>query len=73
MCDSSCYILTSNNQFEQSYWSVYPNPVIDNLFVSPLIGQSYFELEIINTNGQVIQHEKYKHDEKDFVSINYQT
>ena len=68
--DSSCYSLASNNQFEQSYWSVYPNPVKDNLFVSPLIGQSYFELEIINTNGQVIRNEKYKHDENDFVSIN---
>lgn len=38
--------------------TVYPNPVVDKLFIRSLSGRAYYKLSIINIEGKIVKEEK---------------
>ena len=53
--DSNCSLSVVNNQLENSYFSIYPNPVKNELNLGPKQATTVYSLSIYNTLGQQVQ------------------
>ena len=52
---SSCYALTTREVTTQNKWAVYPNPVLDKIYVNPISGANNVEFNVFESTGRLLQ------------------